>query len=357
MDYAAVNRFAPTLAGLTVDTPVRTLALYFAVHLRTTRFTKLAAPVKSVTIDQYITHVADALVTDEHILRGTDLRSNRLTMLLEEYAREDDRGPLRLAQKIPVTYPIACTMQRWADKLHTGGQRLATRAAVAVAYGLSLRPGEYLTKPDVELSLDKQMNASDCFFVFNDDECVNVCDPQSYPVGRTPSVFLCMFRKLKHYKRSGEGGPRAVGARPASATAGFCCVLTLFEYFTKFPGKRDTLALTAHGARGVPWADIRALCHCAAIESGLDPLRLLPHSLRVAAQAQLEMECDERRQQQGGWNSEAGMKVYARKALGHARIVAAALHDPQLCPIEQTRMLFNDHSVVAVAAAADARAR
>jgi hypothetical protein len=204
-----------------VDTRVRTLALYFAVHLRTTRFTKLAAPIKSVTIDQYITHVADALVTDEHILRGTDLRSNRLTMLLEGYAREDDRGPLRLAQKIPVTYPIACTMQRWADKLHTGGQRLATRAAVAVAYGLSLRPGEYLTKPDVELSLDKQMNASDCFFVFNDDECVNVCDPQSYPVGRTPSVFLCMFRKLKHYKRSGEGGPRAVGARPASATAGF----------------------------------------------------------------------------------------------------------------------------------------
>ena len=109
VDYAAVNRFAPTLAGLALDTPVRTLALYFAVHPRTTRFTKSAAPVKSVTIDQYITHVADALVTDGHILRGTDLRSNRLTMLLEGYAREDDRGPLRLAQKIPVTYPIACT--------------------------------------------------------------------------------------------------------------------------------------------------------------------------------------------------------------------------------------------------------
>jgi hypothetical protein len=157
-----------------------------------------------VTIDQYVTHVADALVTDEHILRGTDLRSDRLTMLLEGYAREDDRGPLRLAQKIPVTYPIACTMQRWADKLHTGGQRLATRAAVAVAYGLSLRPGEYLTKPDVALSLDKQMNASDCFFVFNDDECVNVCDPHLYPEGKIPSIFLCMFRKLKHYKRSGR---------------------------------------------------------------------------------------------------------------------------------------------------------
>jgi hypothetical protein len=69
------------------------------------------------------------------------------------------------------------------------------------------------------------------------------------------------------------------------------------------------------------------------------------------------MHSDERRLQQGGWNTMGGMKVYARKALGHARIVAAALHDPQLCPIEQTRMLFNDHSVVAVATAADVRAR
>ena len=122
MGYADANKFAPTLVGVAADTPVRTLALYFAVHLRTTRFSKSMAPIKSVTIDQYITHVADALVTGEHILRGTGLRSNRLTMLLDGYAREDDRGPLRLAQKIPVTYPIACAMQRWADKLHTGSE-------------------------------------------------------------------------------------------------------------------------------------------------------------------------------------------------------------------------------------------
>jgi len=51
------------------------------------------------------------------------------------------------------------------------------------------------------------------------------------------------------------------------------------------------------------------------------------------------------------------MKVYARKALGHARIVAAALHDPQLCPIEQTRMMFNNHSVLTVVTVADVRAR
>ena len=124
--YAKVNGFSPVLAELPADTPVRLLALYFAVHLRSTKFPRPGIPIKSVTIDQYITHVADALVTGEYILRGTDLRSQRLTMLLEGYARDDDVGPLRLSQKIPVTYPIACVMRQLADASHGGAERLAT---------------------------------------------------------------------------------------------------------------------------------------------------------------------------------------------------------------------------------------
>ena len=85
---------------------------------------------------------------------------------------------------------------------------------------------------------------------------------------------------------------------------------------------------------------MRTLCHLAAAETGLDPTRLVPHSGRAGAQAQLEDESDERRRQQGGWGTIAGMAAYSRKALGHARAVAAALHDPTLCPMEQTRMMF-----------------
>ena len=77
-------------------------------------------------------------------------------MLLEGYARDDDVGPLRLSQKIPVTYPVACVMRRLADASHGGAERLAMRAAIAVAYGLSLRPGEYLTQAD-DTPLEKQM--------------------------------------------------------------------------------------------------------------------------------------------------------------------------------------------------------
>ncbi len=72
------------------------------------------------------------------------------------------------------------------------------------------------------------------------------------------------------------------------------------------------MALSAHNRLGIPWPDLRLICHLAAIEVGVDPLRLLPHSLRAGAQAQLEMESVERRMQQGGWNTEAGMDVYSR---------------------------------------------
>ena len=230
------------------------------------------------------------------------------------------------------------------------------RAAIAVAYGLSLRPGEYLTQAD-ETPLDKQMNASDCFFLFADDECVNVCDPQLYPVGKQPSYFLCMFRKLKNSRRSGSGGPRAMGAKTDPTAEGFCCVKTLFEYFQRYPGRHGTLALSAHNRLGVPWSDLRLICHLAAVEVGVDPLRLVPHSLRAGAQAQLENESVERRMQQGGWNTEGGMDVYSRKALGHARLVAALLHDPTVCPLAQTRMLFNDHAPAQIAPPPAALAR
>ena len=316
---------------------MREIACCFAAHLRITRSTK-GHPIKAVSIDQYITHVADYLVTNEHILSGGELRSRRLTMLLAGYTANDDVGiPLRLRQKIPMTYPIACIMYRLAATMHTSTKRLALRAAVAMAFGLSLRPGEYLVMEE-ETPLTHQANASNCFFVFNDDECVCVCDPHLYPVGRTPSFFLCMFTHLKSDKK-GEGGPRAVGRAPSSSPNHFCCVLTLYEYFRAHPGRRETLALSAHGP-GVTWSEMRTLCHLAAAETGLDPTRLVPHSGRAGAQAQLEDESDERRRQQGGWGTIAGMAAYSRKALGHARAVAAALHDPTLCPMEQTRMMF-----------------
>ena len=116
MAYAEVNKFDPSM--LEVGVPLRKLVLYFAVHLRETRFPRLGVPIKSVTIDQYITHVADYMVTREITQAGTDLRCRRLTMLLAGYAISDYIGlPVRLAQKIPMTYALACEMYRLVDSV------------------------------------------------------------------------------------------------------------------------------------------------------------------------------------------------------------------------------------------------
>ena len=62
-------------------------------------------PIKAVTIDQYITHVAGYLVTNEHILSGGKLQSRRFAMLLAGYTASDGVGiPLRLRQTIPMTH-------------------------------------------------------------------------------------------------------------------------------------------------------------------------------------------------------------------------------------------------------------
>ena len=88
---------------------------------------------------------------------------------------------------------------------------------------------------------------------------------------------------------------------------------------------------------------MRRLCHAVAVECKLDPKRLVPHSFRSGAQAQLELEDIARRMQQGGWKSAEGARVYARTALAHAHAVTDQLHNAAACPIKQTRLLFSTH--------------
>jgi len=324
--------------------PLRKLVLYFAVHLRETRFPRPGVSIKSVTIDQYITHVADYMVTREITQAGTDLRCRRLTMLLAGYAISDYIGlPVRLAQKIPMTYALACEMYRLVDMVvWDGAGRLAMRAAIALGYGLSLRPGEYLDDGTVK-SVSSQLNASNCFFAFGEDVIVSVCDPHLYPRGQLPTAFFTMLDSCKNQRR-GEGGPRAMSlSKEPHTEEHFGCVQTVWKYFTAYPGVRQTLALSAHGA-SVQWSDLRRLCFIIAKKNKLDPLRFVPHSFRSGALAQMQLASDERKRQQGGWLSVDGFRAYVRNALQHAYVVADELHDPKACPLAQTVVLFGDHS-------------
>ena len=161
-------------------------------------------------------------------------------------------------------------------------QCLAMRAAIALAFGLSIRPGEYLVDPNDLLPISQQVNTNNSFFVFADD-AVSVCDTHLYPIGVTPDVFFTMFDHLKNDKR-GMLGPRAVAADPQPSPSHFCCVTTLHAYCIAFPPRPNTTLLSSHGSP-VPWVHMQQLCTAVAVECKHDPKRLVPHSFRSGAQA------------------------------------------------------------------------
>ena len=324
--------------------PLYMLFLYFAIHLRRMRSSRNNVPIKSNTINQYICHVIDYLITRAYLFDPALARSRRLTMLLCSYAMDDDEGlPTRLTGKIPITYNIACKMYSLVPTLfinHTSC--LAMHAAIAIAFGLSLRPGEYLVDVNKALPFSHQVNTTNSFFVFGDD-AINVCDVTLYPSNVKPDVFFTMLDHLKNDQR-GVLGPRAVAANPRSSLTHFCCVGALHVYCCTFPPEPKTLLLSSHGS-SVLWIDMRRLCNAVAIACKLDPARLVPHSFRSGAQAQLELEDIARRMQQGGWKTASGACTYARTALAHAHAVTAQLHNANTCSIDQTRLLFTNHSV------------
>ena len=150
--------------------------LCFAAYLRRTRDGKRHAastyhdriPIRSVTIDQYISHVASLLIEQCHITSSTLICSTLLTQLLDGYANWDDADlPLRLRVKIPLTAALCVVALRVIDDLfrHQPSRRLGLRASLCLGYGLSFRPGEYLTNPHKPVPLKQQANSSSCFFV------------------------------------------------------------------------------------------------------------------------------------------------------------------------------------------------
>ena len=270
-------------------------------------------------------------------------------MLLEGYALVDVKGrPKRLREKIPLTYALACRLMQLVDVAFQGASNCHRRrglcAAIALALGLSLRPGEYLNQGGTPVPLDKQVNSSSCFFNFGKggDLPVYICDPHLYPPGESPTSFMCMSGHFKN-DPEGDNGPRAVAEPPSPPGPGrFSCVAVLFEFWKDYPPLHNTYALSVNGVR-VLWTDLRMLMHMLAVEQGLDPLRTVPHSLRSGALAQMELFDKDAKKAQGGWTSDC-VFTYCRTAVLRATAATAAIHDYDACPIAQTVVLFNDHS-------------
>ena len=318
---------------------------YFASALRLS----LSPPhvlLASTTISQYISQAVFYLISCGAIVDASSIRVPLLRYQLDGYSRHDAVGrPQRLTVKIPVTYSIVLEFvaelsRRYAARAHPLWWGLS--AAIALGYGLSLRPSEYLvvSRP---VDGDRYVNASMSFFLWAGHPTpVSVCTPALFPPG-PPSTFLTFLDFIKNDAR-GKGGPRAMCADPCGPTSPFCVVTALWEFLRRFPP-------TPGGSifQGLPVALTDSLVNqvlkSVARRLQLDPSRLVPHGLRVAGPVQLSAFPDAVKMAQGNWRSVEGMLAYARGSLTHASMVAAAMHDESVLPIDILQLSYSLPSV------------
>jgi hypothetical protein len=308
----------------------------------------LDLPVLPHVANSYMSHVSRFLLDGEYIAFPHEFRSARASQILQGAKKESNSAvPARLRVKIPLTYPLACSACDVAAKSHSGGELLCIEAGIMLGFGLSTRPQELL-RVGSTVPLSHQANSSLSFFWF-DNVPYNVCNPSAYPRGMLPEGFSLLLDFNKNHN-NGAGGPRAVWRSPDSTHR--CCVLTAFKFLSRYPPAPNSPLLSGLGTQLSVFV-ISAVLKRTAVLHGLDPTRLLAHSMRFGVICQLDSAGfeDSTKMRQGDWSTVSGMRVYCHAAVNHAKRIAATVHDATLLPIH-----YSQHTY-ATAAVSGARSR
>ena len=323
--------------------------LYFASYLRSVR------KITSNTIDGYITHVTVGLL--ERGQPQENMRSCQLKFLLASWKREDEsKAPQRLRVKIPLSADL---MWRLFDLLGVWFSsapdflRLYV-AAFSLGFGLGLRPGEYL-QPSLAPSLpvvsddassevhdgtttpNHVLHGESCFFKWQDDDRFYSClDPSLYPAGQ-PEAFVALLDSSKN-DAVGKGGARAVFSAPAGSK--FDCVANIFAFLRRCPPAEGGYILSGLQGQPITSKEINRALKVFANHVGLDPSRLLPHSVRVGSSSQTDGMPLHDRMQHTNHRSVAGLLAYYRKPLQLAQRSTAFIHDVGVHTLEAIKLTY-----------------
>ena len=290
--------------------------------------------VAAATANSYLSHVIKQAVERRSIPNSEAIRTDYVSGVLEGLRRTNtvEQRPQRERVRIPMTYPLLLTAVAIAERLWGSMPvaRDAITAALAIGYGCSLRPGEYLTSKARRRTTSKTVSASRVFLWWN-TQSFTLSEPKHFPSGPADRVTVTLTStKNDPY---GKGMPRAVSRAPDGAQ--FCCVAAIERYARASRLTHDQPAISV-GDTGLSWEYIRTITRLTAIEHGIDPKRLVPHSLRHGAPTQMAScgipEADIR--QQGGWASEKGARTYMLPTLTTADRAAPAIHSDTAVPTE-----------------------
>ena len=292
---------------------------------------------RATTIDQYLSHVITTLKEKGLHLRTTDLRSPRSVFMISGWNNEDRfRLPERLKSKIPLSASILLHLLSLLDNVFndtTLGRLLS--AAFCLGYAAAFRPCEYLSTPSGAAGRHTLVGSL-CFFQWAGNPCFfPVTNPGAFPPG-IPSYFVALLDSSKH-DPLGHGGPRAIARAPPSSS--FCCLSRIYAYLRFFPPAPSAPLLSGANLPLAP-PTLAKVLRVVAVQNGLDPLRLLPHSLRVGSVCQLEGLPVESLLRHTGHASPQGLYAYCRSSLQHATTVAPLLHDTTRLSLPFLRLTY-----------------
>jgi len=292
------------------------------------------------TADSYLSHVVKRAVATRALSSADHIRTLYNRGVIRGFKRSyDDANPARDRTRVPLTYPLVVGAAKTIDNL-VGDQsdKLALKAALGLAYGLSLRPGEYLKMSGAAERKPQEQAMAYHAFLWWDGKAYPVTAPQNFPSG--PAQYFTLRVDFLKQDQTGKGMPRAVAA-PSHACE-FSCVAAI-EAYARAVKLRPEQPLIQRGGSQLTWSLFRWLMRMVAEAHGFDPARLVVHSCRYGAVNQLVAAgFDETNvMMQGGWATPGGAKAYTMPSITRAIRTADAVHDASLVPLDWLQHAYN----------------
>jgi len=320
---------------------------YYVCYLRAKHLTAGA-------IGQYITHLS-TFVYEKGLPDTVLLRNKRITYMLKGWKNQDEhRTPERLRVRIPLSADIMWRLFDLIDQWFAASPslRLLYRAAFSMGFGLGLRPCEYVSSSpasdsdinaidveddESEQPLDHTIRGSDVFFQWADtDVFYPATAPSNFPEGQ-PEFLHALLDSSKN-DPAGKGAPRSLFKSPPGSK--FDCLGNIFNFLRQFPPKPNSHVLSGLPGTQASAEMVNKVLKRAARVLGLDPYRLLPHSIRVGSASQTDSMPLNDRLMHTNHRSIQGAMTYFRKTSALARRTAPHLHDISVLPLSSLVLTY-----------------
>jgi hypothetical protein len=313
-------------------------------------FLRKSRGIKSVTIDQYISHCQTGF-TEVGFIHAKSLRSPLLSTILRGFLREDIRlQPQRLSASIPATASVMEIFFRVADTMFSGNdrKRLQVKACAALTYYLALRPTEGAAGSVAARDSPDALSPDAHYLLTRKTVMRYVGDPEFYPIGpplpgrRVASIDILQDSTKNTLQR----GSQHRGAHPNPALDGrpFCVVALVLEYVTAYPPPPQGPFFPSILA-----SDVSLVFRQVAFQLGLDPARLSARCLRSGSVTMLRNMKNQLLAEQdlvairdhGCWAGNVGSQVYAHASPDAQRLlVPASLYDSGFMTIAYLRWFY-----------------